>query len=297
VVNIQVGKLIVVGEQDGEWVQRLGAADVVPQPLQGLQQISAETIAAALPAGADRLPMHRLITAADRLLLWAANSETDDRARPGGFSDPVVAHALAAGADVWLVSDAYRARAAELVEVLGVTLCAGGSEPGTPGSVSCQNAAGEVLEHNRTGWLVWAGTELDPARSAGYIDPHGWVHILGAAAQTMVVEDGLLTPFEGAACLATHPRVTRACQLLLSVSQCAVAGLERGFYAVAEVTGHLSPVLEVELLDYVRRGVSAPKCPQGIVCVAELPTTQTGAADTAALMDLVAAQFELLPAG
>jgi len=64
---------------------------------------------------------------------------------------------------------------------------------------------------------------------------------------------------------------------------------------VAEVAEPASPVLEVELLDYVRRGVSAAKCPQGIVCVSELPTRQTGAADTTALKAVLAAQFQVLP--
>ncbi len=279
---------MVLGERDSALVQRLcAAADVCPEPVGAFEPSS---VATAQPVSADQLPWHREICASDRLLLWSADPV------PGAPSllSPVAVHALARGADVWLVSRVHGQCAAELVDVLGITLCLGEEEPGTPCAVRCQNAAGETLEPGRTGWLVWAATQLAVARSVGYIDPHGWVQVLGAATQTMVLAEGLFTPFEGAACLEMHPRVTRASLLLLSASQCALAGLERGFFAVTEVTGQASPVLEVELLDYVRRGVSAAKCPQGILCVSELPTRKTGTPDSAALLALVEAQFELL---
>lgn len=240
------------------------------------------------PAGAQAAPVagpegpDRALTSTDRLLLFG-----DQRA------GPFTKHVLGIGADVWLLPTLDSARALALVDALGVTLCRPSDEQ--LATIACVNAEGQRLPAGRTGWLVGDSAGVDSAINVGYIDSGGWVHVLGSANNALKVTDGVLSPFEGARRLEAHPRVRRACLLALSGEQSVSIGVERGFFAVAEIAGLPSPVLEVELLDHVKRGVSASKCPVGIALVSELPVRNNGAPDDAALRQIV--QSELGPCG
>lgn len=279
---------------DDRWVTRLCASEnACPEP--AAVASLAPVKGTARPAN-ERLARHRSMTNSDRLLLWSDQAEVKIDSGAGSALDEdtlgLAAYALTSGADVWLVSPAHADRAAELVDRLDITLCADTLAAAHDSlALRCLGVAGEPVGCGQTGWLTWGASASEGALSVGYVDDAGWAHVLGAADQALAAPDGLLTPFEGAQRLRTHPRVTRACLLSMTASQCAAVGVEAGFFGVAEVVGRATPVLEVELLDYVRQGLSAAKCPQGIVCVTDLPTRLTGAPDTAALDGLVEREF------
>ncbi len=258
----------------------------LPAPLVGSELAAVTAGTTLVDAGTSTspeayLPVARALTQADRLLLCGSLEQSSLRG--------LVALALASKVDVWLLEEADASVALGLIEALGITLCYGQLRSAAGNGIICLSSSGEIQPAGHAGWL--SGSKLRSSDGpVGYVDQQGWVHVLGSSANCIHADESLLMPYEGAARLASHPRVTGACLLAVSADRALGQGLSAGFFGCAEVTGDRSPVLEVELLEFMRRGLSAAKCPQGIILVEVLPRTRSGAPDLDAVWALVEQQ-------
>lgn len=188
-----------------------------------------------------------------------------------------------------------------------------------PGSVGCWvpsasstasatvalDEAGEARLPGQIGRLAItvSGTLLQPTEQAGYVDEDGWVHPLGPLNNRLEFafgrdERGFVGPAEAERWLETHPAVAEVALLAIAAGLAEPLGLAACFYAVVQLKPDApteTPLLELELLDFSRLGLSEIKCPAGVLFVAALPRLIDGQIDLAALNLLVAQSVAVVP--
>ena len=163
-----------------------------------------------------------------------------------------------------------------------------------------QDAAGQTCALGQVGrvcvragleseWFVtpdWGASELCPETGRQVL------RLLGHADSVIDCERGVLLPVEAEEVLEGHPAVAAAALVVIDPQQAEelelVNGPEPVFVAAVELresvpVAHVSPLLEVELLDECHASLSARKCPRAIVFIAELPRQSGGRVNASAL--------------
>jgi len=145
------------------------------------------------------------------------------------------------------------------------------------GDMADCGAVGEIFVRGPqvSGEYIEGGSRLTsdgwfPTRDNGYLDPDGYLFVLGRADDTIIRGGENIAPSEIETVLMTHP----------DIRDCAVAGLpdpEWGHVIGAFVVLHPGRILaEEEIQQFARKRLRGSKTPSEVIILPELPTTETG---------------------
>jgi len=166
-----------------------------------------------------------------------------------------------------------------------------------------RDSGGNTCEPLQIGVLGIQGLAAEPAAAEtellGYADDSGQIFSLGRRASALTTPYGWFTPYEGEELLESHPAVAAAVLVVVTSEQAQELGYEipaeAGFFAVVELqqpidsdAALLGPELEVELMEFCGRGLSAPKCPFGLVFSDSLCRAAGGDIQPPALLEIIA---------
>ena len=154
-----------------------------------------------------------------------------------------------------------------------------------------EGCIGQLRPAALTGEESAVSEELAADSMLGYMDADGQVYPLGPSGFARSTDVGWLTPYEGEQLLESHADVAQAVLWHsdgLFADRLDTPSEAAGFWAFVELHNPAlaSPLLEVELLEFCARALSAAKCPRSILFVDTMPRTARGGVDSNGLLQV-----------